>query len=711
MRYLGMCYSFNKLLYLLTKRTNSVQKAIRQLFLPSFEGYKRRSLKKDFLAALVVTAIAIPESLGFAVIVGLPIQTGLYCALLAPIVFALFTSSRHLVIGADSATAALVASGAATVAAAHTPEFAGAVALLGVLTGLILLAMSALRLGFLADLISKPVLVGFLSGVGAQLLLGKLPEMLGVEAEGGLLVKLLTLASQLGNIHWPTAVMSVSVLLVIALAGKYKLPGALFGLVLAAVATKFFQLPAYGIEVVGHLPEGLPRLVLPSFSWPEMVAMFSSALAIAIVILAQSSATIRSFAAEHDEAVQDNKDLMALGFANIASAVTQGFAVNGSPPRTSAAHTAGGRSQMVNIFMATFIGFLLLFATGLLAIVPEAALAAVVCSIGLHLIKIDQLKDIWHTHKAEFGIALLALVAVALLGVQQGVMIAVLASLVERLRREYRPYDDILLRDRIIDSWAADRIKGSHKITSRPAGMLIYHFDSDLFFENATFFSRRMKEAIAGAKDPVTCVILDAGSMSNIDYTGVEALKRIFERLIADNVRCGIAHVSPGLRKMLDTYGVTELIGTKSIYGSLREAVRSQPNARRSTVRMVRRLKLPVDSYVVIGGGVLETLGLRDTMDVDLVVNKEQYRRFHDKGWREYIHDDGKRILTHRGYNIMTSYMGMDVQRLRRNAFVKDDVYFMGLDDLIKSKEALGRTKDLQDAELIREYQRQSEEE
>ena len=188
-----------------------MEKVLNRVFIPSFKGYKKKSIKGDILAALVVTAISIPESLGFAAIVGLPIQTGLYCALLAPIVFAIFTSSRYLVIGADSATAALVASGAATVAAAQSPEFAGAVALLGVLTGVILLIMSALRLGFLADLISKPVLVGFLSGVGAQLLLGKIPEMLGIEAEGGLLVRLVETAGQLGSIHWPTAIMAASV--------------------------------------------------------------------------------------------------------------------------------------------------------------------------------------------------------------------------------------------------------------------------------------------------------------------------------------------------------------------------------------------------------------------------------------------------------------------------------------------------------------------
>ena len=675
-----------------------------RLFFPSFKGYKKRSLKNDIIAALIVTAIAIPESLGFAAIVGLPLQTGLYTALVAPIVFALFTSSRHLVVGADSATAALVTSGATTIAAAHSPEFAGAVALLGILTGVILLAMSALRLGFLADLISKPVLVGFLAGVGVQLLLGKLPEMFGMHIEGGLLVKLVEFATNLHEIHWPTAVLSLAVFAIVVGFGRYKLPGALFGLVAAGVVTALFHLPQYGVEVVQSIPAGLPSLVFPMLSWPEIVALFTSALAIAIVILAQSSAVIRSYAEKYEEPTQDNKDLMALGFGNIASAMTQGFALNGSPPRTSAAEIAGGRSQMVNIFMALFIGLILLFATDLLTTVPEAALAAIVCSIGLHLIKIDQLKDIWRTHKIEFAIAMLALVAVALLGVQQGVMIAVLASLVERLRREYRPADDILLRDKKISRWAAHRIEGSHRFMSRPKGMLIYYFDSDLFFENATYFSRRIKEAIEGAKRPVTSVIIDAGAMSDIDYTGAATLKRLVDRLTLDSVRFGLAHVSPGLRKLLDMYGVTELVGEENIYDSLRQAMRSQPGTKRSIAEMVQRLELPSDEYVVIGGGVLETLGLRDTMNVDLVVSKDRYKQFHAQGWKEYIHDDGKKTLSHRGYKVMLSYMGRDLARLRQNAFEKDDVQFMGLDDLIKSKESLGRKKDVADIALIRAY-------
>lgn len=676
-----------------------------RLLLPSFANYKREYIKKDFMAALVVTAIAIPESLGFAAIVGLPIQTGLYCALLAPIVFAILTSSRHLVIGADSATAALVASGAASIAAVGSVEYLAAVALLGILTGLILLAMSLLRLGFLADLISKPVLIGFLAGVGVQLIVGKLPAMLGIDFHGGVLASIVAVTSGLGDIHWATAGFSAIILSIVILAGKKKLPGALIGLAVAILAMKIGELEQFGITVVGDIPAGLPGFILPDLSIEHMIAISTSAAAIALVILAQSLATIRSVAEKYDEPVNDNKDLMALGLANMTSAVTQGFAVNGSPPRTLAGEIAGGRSQMVNIWMAVIIGVILLFATGLLAYVPHAALAAIICSIGLHLFKTDQLKDIWLTHKIEFLIAMVALIAVAVLGVQRGIMVAVFCALAERLRREYRPQDDILLRDQKISDWAASRIQGSHRHMTSPEGILIYRFDSDIFFENASFFSRRIKCAIDGAKKPVKVVILDAGSMSDIDYTGALALKKIAERCAVDEIRFGLAHVSPSLRKLLDIYGVTQMLGGDFIYPSLREAVRSQPGVRRSAIDMVKRLNLEPRSYVVIGGGVMEALGLRQTMDVDMVVSKSVYRHFKDKGWKEYVHDDGKRVLSHRGYKLMSSYMGRDLGRLLKNSFTMKGVRFIGINDLIKSKEQFGRTKDLEDINLLRDYQ------
>jgi high affinity sulfate transporter 1 len=677
-----------------------------RFFRASFQGYDQKHLKKDFLAALVVTAVAIPESLGFAAIVGLPVQTGLYCALLAPIVFALFTSSKHLVIGADSATAALVASGAATLAAAQSPHYAAVIALLGVLTGLILVAMGLLRFGFLADLISKPVLTGFLAGVGLQLILTHVAGLMAIPVKGSVLDKVATTLTHLPQAHWPTLALGVSVLVITIVAGKRKLPGALLGLVAALWLSLVFNLKGLGVHMIDKVPAGMPHLQMPELSLIQAATLFSSALAIAVVIMAQSLAVIRSSADKYDEPINDNHDLIALGFANIASSLTQGFAVNGSPPRTAVADNAGGRSQMVNIFMAVIIALILLFATDVLTLIPEAALAAIICAIGVHLINVRQIKEIWRMHKVECAIALLAMTSVALLGVQQGIMIAVLGSLVERLRREYRPPDAVLLRDGIIADWAEDRLDASHKYSSRPDGVIIYHFDGALFFENATYFVKRIQRVIKKAEYPVTCVILDAGSMSDIDYTGAASLRKIAQQLQVDDIRFVMAHASPRLQKVLESYELTELIGQENIYSTLREAVKNLPVAKRSTVEMVQRLKLPAHSYVVIGGGVLEALGIRDTMDVDLVVNQKAYDKFKAKGWKEYIQDDGKRLLSHKGYKVMLSWMNYDLGRLQKHAFMLDGVTFMSLDDLVKLKERLGRKKDKADIALIETYRK-----
>lgn len=678
-----------------------------RFFRASFQGYNKKHLRQDFLAALVVTAVAIPESLGFAAIVGLPVQTGLYCALVAPIVFALFTSSKHLVVGADSATAALVASGAATLAMAHSPQYAGVVALLGVLTGLILVAMGLLKFGFLADLISKPVLTGFLAGVGLQLILTHAAGLMAIPVQGTVLNKVSTTLSNLPEAHLPTLLLGVAVLSITILASKRKMPGALLGLTTALWLSLVFNLKGLGVRMIPQVEAGFPHLSLPPLSLIEAAALFTSALSIAVVIMAQSLAVIRSSASKYDEPVNDNHDLMALGFANIASSLTQGFAINGSPPRTSVAENAGGRSQMVNIFMAAIIAMILLFATNILTLIPEAALAAIICSVGLHLIDITKLKEIWRMHKIEFAIAILAMTSVALLGVQQGIMIAVLGSLVERLRREYRPPDAVLLRDGVIANWAEDRLDPSHKYSSRPDGVIIYHFDGALFFENATYFLKRINRVIKKAEKPVTSVILDAGSMSDIDYTGAASLRKIAQQLQVDDIRFVLAHASPRLQKLLHDYELTEVIGPENIYSTLREAMRNQPGSQRSTVEMVRLLKLPKNSYVVIGGGVLEALGIRQTMDVDLVVNQKTYDKFKKQGWKEYVQDDGKRLLSHKGYKVMLSWMNYDLGRLQKNHFDLDGVMFMGLKDLVKIKERLGRKKDIADIALIERYRAQ----
>ncbi len=677
---------------------------MRKLFLQSFEGYRLRRLRSDIYAALVVTAIAVPESLGFAAIVGLPLQAGLYTALFAPIVFAIFASTKRLVVGADSATAALVASGAGLVAVSGH-GFTNAVAVLGLLTALILVLMALAKVGFLADLISRPVLVGFLAGVGIQLIVNKFPELLGVDAHGSMLDRLAMLLQQLGHINGMTLTISVLVVGTIVLTHRTRVPGELLGIVLAAVFAFAFHVGDYGVKLVGALPSGIPLPAMPEITLGMLVTLLPAAFSIAIVILAQSSAVIRSSAGEHDDKVRLNHDLLALGLANATSALTRGFALNGSPPRTLAADLAGARSQFVNIFMSIFIGTLLLFGGSLFEHMPTAALAAVVCVIGFRLIRWRELDYLWTTHRAEFFVALVALVGTALFGVRQGVLIAVVVSLMERLSRQYRPKDQVLLRDGELSEWARERVGEHSRHDAHPHGLLVYSFDGALFFENVTYFVSRLKRAINMAKEPVTYVVVDAGAIDSIDYTAVETMKQLYRQLSMDNIKLGFAHVSPNLRRQFDDFGMTDLIGTDNIFTTLSGAIKSRPGNRRSAIEMVQHLGLKPGTYVVIGGAVLEALNLRDTNDVDIVVSDDVYAYYRDKKhWSEYVQDNGKKILSHDGYNLMHTWMSHNLKRLKKHSFVVEDVAFMGVEDLIEAKRRLGRRKDVSDITLLEQY-------
>ena len=421
--------------------------------------------------------------------------------------------------------------------------------------------------------------------------------------------------------------------------------------------------------------------------------------------MAQSSAVIRSQAADHDEPVDINRDLLALGAANTVSALTHGFALNGSPPRSMAAEHSGGKTKMVNVFMSVLIGLLLLFGTDLFRYIPAPALAAVVFVIGLHLIRIGELRLIGATHQNEFVIAMIALLGVALVGVRQGVLIAVIVSLMERLRRQYHPKDEVLLRDDTLSEWGQQRIDPHHRYTSRPPGLLVYTYDGPLFFDNVEYFIERVNAAIKGARNPVDTLIIDAGAIDAIDYTAVDGITRLHTQLHANEIRLGFAHVTPALRKQFDEFGIGQLIGDDMIFSTLNAAIVKHPNARPTTIDMVKRLEGSPTQYVVIGGGVMETLGLRDAHDVDMVVSEQLYKTYHDKKqWKEFVHDDGKRVLSRNGYHMMMTWMGRDLKRLQKDAFTKDGVVFMSVDQLIACKKRLGRNKDKEDLELLKKY-------
>lgn len=674
-----------------------------------YKHFRRASLKRllsytrhDVTAAFVVTAIAIPQSLGFAVIAGLPPIAGLYSALLAPIVFGILAKTRRLVVGADSATAALVASGAVLVAQAGTAGYANAVAILCLLAAAVLLLMAALRLGLLADLISRPVLVGFLAGVGVQLIVMNVPGLLGVSAKGGIWDYLQAIVTHIGSMNGMTATVSLLVLGTIVIMRKSRWPGELVGLVLAGVFVAVFHAHDYGVALVGALPAGLPAIAPLHATLAMAGNLLPAAVAIALVILAQSSLLIRTTAAEHDEPVALNRDLFALGVSNAASAITQGFAINGSPPRTMAADAAGGKTALVNVWMGVFVGVILLFGARLFEYVPQAALASIVLVLGIRLIRFSELRHIWHVHRNEFLVAMIALVGTAVFGVLLGVCVAVVVSLTERLIRQYHPKDSILLRDGQLSSWAIERIGNNHHV---PKDVIVYSFNGSLFFENVQYFTQRLTDAVAHAKEPVHAVIVDAGAIDSIDYTAVSVLESFCRHLSADGISLGFAHVSPSLYDQFERYGITTIVGNGNIFLTLTAAMKVHTTSRRAFIERIKDLDFGKSEYVLVGGGVLDVLGLRDASDIDLVVSQDTYDAYKAKyGWREFTQANGKKVLTRDGCNLMTTWVGNSLKQLRDDAVSVKGIKIMAIRRLIEGKQQLGRRKDRADITLLRHY-------
>jgi len=522
-------------------------------------GYKPSWLRGDLVAGITVAAIAIPESLGYASIAGMPPQAGLYCALLPALLFALIASSRQLVVGADSATAALVAAGAGAVAATGTSQYAGAVAVLGLATAFVLLVMAVARLGFLADLISQPVLAGFLSGVGVSLIIGKLPDVLGIPASGSTWNKLVDTVTGLGSINWWSAALGLGVVAVMigALRLPAAVPAALFGLIVFSVLANLIDAQSHGVAMVGALPPGLPSFAWPTISSGEIGSIATAAVSIAVVVLAQSAAVARSFSTKNGYKVDINSDLVGLSAANLGSAVTGGFAINGSPPRTAAGDGAGSKSQMVNIVMAVVIGALLLFGSGLFAYVPSTVLDGIVLGIGIHLLKIGELKAIYRARKDEFFAAMLALVVVAFVGVEQGVLLAVVVAIIERARRAYRPEDEVTVQNGVVGAREQERL--GELAPSALDGVLVYRFDSPLFFANATHFDERIRAVIDATTPAPTTVVIDAAAMDDIDVTGCNVITRLAKDLEAKGTKVVITELVPQAAQIVHDSGLDQV--------------------------------------------------------------------------------------------------------------------------------------------------------
>ena len=532
----------------------------------------RSQVPADVLAGMTLAALGIPEVLGYAKIAGMPVVTGLYTMLIPMAVFAVLGSSRHLVVGADSATAAILAAALTGLAVAGSERYVRLAGLAALLAGGLLLLARLARLGFLANFLSRTVLVGFLTGVGIQVAAGQLPDMLGVTATGkNTPTKLLGIVRALPHVHRSDLAVSIGVIVIVLAARRItrKIPGPLIAVIIAISLSRAVDLAGRGAAVVGAVPRGLPHLGLPALGMHDAAALLGAAASMFVVILAQSAATSRAYAVKYEEvSFSEDTDLVGLGAANVAAAFSGTFVVNGSPTKTQMVDSAGGRSQLAQLMTAVVVHIVLLLLTGPLAYLPNAALAAVVFLIAIELIDIAGMRRILACRRHEFAIALLTTAAVVSLGVEEGIVLAVVASVIDHLRHSYRPFNSVLVKSPAGHWQPAPVLPGART----EEGLVVYRFGTSLYYANA---SRLIDDvtALAAGGSPLRWMVLDGAAIGDVDYTAAAVLTRVIEHLRTRHIRFAVSSILGPVREQLDRYGIGAALGPDAYYDTPGEAL------------------------------------------------------------------------------------------------------------------------------------------
>ena len=527
------------------------------------------------MAGITLAALGIPEVMGYTKIIGTPVITGLYTMLLPVVVFALFGSSRHLVVSADSATAAMVAAALVSLSyVPNAPNYVALTSLIALVAAAMLLAARLLRLGFLADFLSRTVLVGFLSGVGIQVAFGELHAMLGIEKRGhGFLQQLLFTLQHLSQTQLPSLYISLTVLAVIVgcafVAPRF--PGALLAVIGMIVASATFHWADRGIAVVGTVPSGLPHLGLPRFTWADVQLVLPISVSCCIVILAQSAATSQAYALRYRDSFNQNVDLVGLSLANLAAGCSSTFIVNGSPTKTAMVDAGGGRSQVSHLTTALVVLLVLLFLTGPLGHLPNAVLAAIVFLVGLHLVDHRGLIDIYRKKPREFAVAIATAATVVLIGVKEGILLAMVLSLLQHVRRSYRPHTAVVLHDPK-DVW---RLEEAVPGRMTEPGLVMYWFGAELFYANAAYFTAQARRLVNKSPSPVRWFVVDGSAITSLDFSAGRAVAELQQDLAKQGVVFALARVKPKPQSDLDRLGLTALIGQDHIFPSRHQCLQA----------------------------------------------------------------------------------------------------------------------------------------
>ncbi|WP_069267117.1 SulP family inorganic anion transporter [Paraburkholderia nodosa] len=542
-------------------------------FLQGLLPFNAAQLPHDIIAGITLAALGIPEVMGYTKIAGTPTVTGLYTILLPLVAFAVFGASRQLVVAADSATAAILAGTLTAVAALGSKDYVALTSTVALTVAAMLVIARAFRLGFLADFLSRSALIGFLTGVGIQVAGGELAGLIGLARQGhGPLMQIASALQRVAQANLPTTMLSIAVLVVIIGCKRFvpRAPGALIAVIGSIVASGVFNFAGHGIAVTGEVPGGLPSLFLPPLHMGEINQILITAASCFIVIIAQSAATARAYANRYNERGDDNADIIGLAAANAAAAFTGTFVVNGSPTKTEMLDDAGGRTQVAHLTTAAIVLLVLLFLTRPLSLLPAAVLSAIVFMIGVKLIDVKGMIELYRMQKDELVVALLTAGVVVFVDVMHGILAAVVLSLIAHARHSYR------LRTRVLtrgpgDSWIARHVEPD--LLAAP-GIVVYRFEADLFYANTGRFTEEVLKLVNEASPGLRWVVIDASEISNIDYTAGKTLIQLGGELDKHGVGIAAVALPSGVRHEIERYKALRVSGVhREVFATVDAAI------------------------------------------------------------------------------------------------------------------------------------------
>src|SRR5215472_12312484 len=544
----------------------------------AISSYRREWLAKDIVAGIVLSTLLVPQGMAYAELAGLPPITGLYTSILCLLGYAVFGPSRILVLGPDSALGPMIAATILPLAGADgDPKRAIALAsLLAIMVAAIMIIGAVAKVGFIADLISKPTMIGYMNGLAITIVVGQLPKLFGFKIDAkGLIREAAAVVKGLANGEAVAAAAAVGIagIIVILVLQRWlpKVPAVLIMVVLAIASTSVFSLADHGVSLVGVLPKGFPPLTIPSVHLADLGPLFAGAAGIALVSLADTISTASAFAERTGQEVDGNGEMLGIGAANLAAGLFQGFPVSTSGSRTAVAERSGAKTQLTGVTGAVLITLMIVLVPGLFRNLPNPALAAVVITAALSLADIPATVRLWRQRKAEFLLSIAAFLGVALLGVLPGIAIAVGLSILNVFRRSWWPYDTELGR--------VEGLAGYHDIHSYPdasqlPGLVIYRFDAPLFFANAKTFRDEVRRLAAAEPKPLWIVIA-AEPVTDVDTTAADVLEELDEALNDQGISLVFAELKDPVRRKIERYGLTRTINPDHFFPTVGAAVRA----------------------------------------------------------------------------------------------------------------------------------------